>query len=204
MGQNRRSRPLEGTEAPPRGLFVDRWGTLIDGAEGCLEPDRQTWNFVPRAVDALFRAQQAGWNLYLVGNESGVAHGRVATERWLDVEREILTRLGSQGVRVQRNYACLDHPLGKGAHRRPSVFLLPDTGVFYHALQSDGIRLEESWVVGDGSLELAAGERAGLRTAGVRTGASLSDGELHVDPVFVARDLAEFVGMLLGARVAAH
>ena len=197
------TRPLPGTEAPLRGLFVDRWGTLIAGDSTCLGPKTVPWSFVPGAVDALFRAQQLGWRIYLIGNETAVAEGTIAEEFWLEQEREILARLAGQGVRVARNYACLEHPAGKGAHRRPSVFLLPDTGIFYHALQLDGVELGESWVVGDGTLELAAGERAGMRTAGVRTGRALGDGELAVDPRLVAEDLAEFVSALLGPRVGA-
>jgi histidinol phosphatase-like enzyme len=210
MHRNRPLRPLEGTETPTRGLFVDRWGTLLDckmgrgGQAVCLEPDSGPWSFVPRTVDALFRAQQAGWHVYLIGNESGVAHGRVDCEHWLDLERDLLAKLGAQGVRVVRNYACLDHPLGRGPRKRPSVFLLPDTGTFYHALQMDGIVLEQSWVVGDSTVELAAGERAGMRTAGVRTGLSLGDRELAVDPTLVADDLADFIGTLLGSRVGAR
>jgi D-glycero-D-manno-heptose 1,7-bisphosphate phosphatase len=197
------TRPLTGTEAPVRGIFIDRWGTLIASDAPCLGPKSAPWNFVPRAIDSLFRAQQEGWLIYLIGNETAVADGLVEESTWLEQERELLARLSSHGVRVVRNYACLDHPGGKGAHKRPSVFLLPDTGIFYHAQQIDGLVLEKSWVVGDGTLEIAAGERAGMRTAGVRTGRALADGELAIDPQFVAEDLAEFISTLLGPRVAA-
>ncbi|HUR28777.1 MAG TPA: HAD hydrolase-like protein [Planctomycetota bacterium] len=197
------TRPLSGTEAPVRGLFIDRWGTLIASESDCLGPKSVPWTFVTGAVDAMFRAQQAGWLIYLIGNETAVAHGLVEERVWLEQEREMLTLLAAHGVRVTRNYACLEHPAGKGSHRRPSVFLLPDTGIFYHALQMDGVVLEQSWVIGDGTLELAAGERAGMRTAGVRTGRALGDGELAVDPRFVAENLADFIGTLLGPRVGA-
>lgn len=203
MRRNSPQRPLPGTEAPLRGLFIDRWGTLIASQARCLEPKAAPISFVPHAVDAIFRAQQAGWLIYLIGNETAVADGRIEESVWLEQERLLLTSLSSQGVRVTRNYACIDHPAGKGAHRRPSVFLLPDTGVFYHALQMDGVVLEKSWVIGDSTLELAAGERAGMRTAGVRSGLALADGELVVEPQLIADDLADFVGALLGSRVAA-
>src|SRR5688572_543144 len=108
------TRPLAGTEAPVRGLFIDRWGTLIASDAACTGPKSLPWSFVPRAVDALFRAQQAGWLIYLIGNENAVAQGLIAEEVWLEQEREILSRLSAQGVRVARNYACLDHPNGKG------------------------------------------------------------------------------------------
>ncbi len=203
MRRSSHHRPLAGTETPVRGLFIDRWGTLIDSKDACLGPKSVPWSFVPNAVDAIFRAQQAGWLIYLIGNENGVATGQVEESHWLEQERDLLARLSAQGVRVTRNYACLEHPAGKAAHRRPSVFLLPDTGSFYHALQVEGVVLEHSWVIGDSSIELAAGERAGMRTAGVRTGLALGDKQLAVEPQLIADDLADFIGALLGTRVAA-
>ena len=112
------ARPLPGTEAPLRGLFIDRWGTLIASEAACLGAKCGPWEFVPRAVDALFRAQQQGWSIYLLGNEAGVAQGLVSEDAWLDHERELGSRLAAHGVRVTRNYACLDHPSGKGPHKR--------------------------------------------------------------------------------------
>ena len=95
-------RPLAGTEAPVRGLFIDRWGTLIDSQDACLGQQSVPWNFVPNAVDAIFRAQQAGWLIYLIGNESGVASGEIEESFWLEQERDLLSRLSGQGVRVTR------------------------------------------------------------------------------------------------------
>lgn len=181
--------PLPGTEAPERALFVKRWGTLLRpaGEWKPFEPEL----IVSGAVDALFRACQAGWHVYLIGNEEDVAYGRCGDEQWLVFEAALLDHLASQGVHVARCYATLDHPEGKGSHRRKSVFLLPDTGIFYHALQHDGVCLSESWVIGNATPELAAGERAGCRVARVDQPGGESDPELHVDPQVRAATLVE-------------
>ena len=68
--------PLEGTEGPRRALFVKRWGTLLaPTSPGALRFSPEL--LVPGAVEALFRASQAGWWIYLLGNEDGVAHGHM-------------------------------------------------------------------------------------------------------------------------------
>jgi len=100
-------------------------------------------------------------------------------------------------VLVTRQYACLDHPQGKGTHQADSVYLLPNTGAFYHASHTDGIQLNKSWVIGDSTLELVAGWRAGCRSAGVGTGLGLGDRTFQVDPDFQGRDLAAVIGELL-------
>ncbi len=189
--------PLPGTQPKPRALFVDRWGTLL-----APPPQRPCTRLAdaapyPGAVDALFRARQAGWNVYLLGNEDDVAQGRLADSDWRTFEEELLAHLGQQGVTVERNYACLDHPEGRGTHARPSVFCLPNTGSFYHAEQMDGVSLEHSWVIGDSTVELVAGARAGCNTAAVRTGEACADGAFHVEPDLEGEDLAHVVNQLL-------
>lgn len=181
----------------PRGVFVDRWGTLLETPERgyCTHPDEVV--FLPGAVDALFRASRAGWRVYLIGNEPSVAQGRLSDRVWDQVEERIRRVLESQGARIQRFYACLDHPEGKPPHDQDSVYLLPNTGAFYQAAHMDGIELRKSWVLGDGTAELVAGWRAGLRLGGVRTGQGLSDGEYDVDPEFVVADMATAISYLL-------
>jgi histidinol-phosphate phosphatase family protein len=192
--------PLPGTEPPVRALFVDRWGTLLELPEQGHVRNFEEVRFVPGAIDALFRAQQAGWRVYLIGNEDAVAHGHLPDSAWASLEARLLEHLSRLGVHVRRNYACLDHPEGRPPHRKPSVFLLPDTGLLYHAAQSDGVELRVSWVVGDSTLELSAGERAGCHVAGVRTGLGMGDGRLEVEPSFVAASLTSVVDTLLGAE----
>lgn len=189
--------PIPGTEPPARALFVDRWGTLLaanSAGEGLqLE-------FVPGAVDALFRATRAGWKLYLIGNEDAVAHGDLSDASWSAFEARMLAHLRAQGVAIQRNYACLDHPLGKGLHKKNSVFRLPDTGTFFHAAQNDGIALGESWVIGDSTIELVAGVRAGCRSLAVKSGRALGDRALDIDPHVEAHDLARAIDLFLQAE----
>jgi histidinol phosphatase-like enzyme len=191
--------PLPGTEPRTRAIFVDRWGTLLSrpAPAGDVAFDA-TW-LVPGSVDALFRAQQHHWQVYLIGNEDAVAQGRMSDACWERFEVDLLQHLRGRGVSVVRNYACLDHPDGRGRHRRPSVFLLPDTGLLYHAAQADGVVLRESWVIGDSTLELAAGGRAGCRTLGVRTGMACRDGSLEVEPELDAENLTEAVQFLADA-----
>jgi histidinol phosphatase-like enzyme len=153
--------------------------------------------FLPGALDALFRASHAGWRLYLIGNEDSVARGHATDAQWSEFQSAFNDNVRGQGVTIDRNYVCLDNPEGQGAHRRDSVFCLPETGIFFHAAQNDGVVLQKCWVIGDGSLELAAGSRAGCRVMGVETGLGMRDGELDIEPDATARDLCAAIGIFL-------
>ena len=189
--------PLEGTVPHPRALFVDRWGTLLETPSAGYASLPSEVRFHAGALDALFRASQAGWRLYLLGNEDAVAFGRLPVEAWREIEKKMLTDLARAGVAVARSYACIDHPEGAPGRRNDSVYLLPNTGAFYHALHVDGIELGKSWVIGDSTLELVAGWRSGCRMAAVQTGQGLADRTFVVDPELVAADLRRVVLELL-------
>ncbi len=197
--------PIPGTQAAPRGLFVDRWGTLLVRPEKGFVKTFQELEFVEGAVDALFRASRAGWNVYLLGNEPAVARGKLGDDAWTELETAMLAHLAEHGCRIERNYACLDHPTeGVGDHQQDSVYLLPNTGAFYHAAHEDGIELGRSWVIGDSTLELVAGWRAGLRLAGVETGFAVEDAAFEVSPEFMAKSVTEAVIGLLSLEGALH
>lgn len=193
------TRPLQGTEQPPRGLFLDRWGTLLIEPESGLAEAKHGVRFHEGALEALFRVHRAGWYIYLVGNEDDVAFGKVSDQDWLEIQNDYQKAIHAAGIRLRRDYVCLDHPEGVGGHENDSVYRLPNTGILYHALNSDNIDLSKSWVVGDSTLELASGWRAGCHMGGVSTGLGLSDGTFQLEPEFMAADLSEALQILLQA-----
>lgn len=190
---------LATTRENPRGLFIDRWGTLCALPASGLAKRPSDVEFLPGALDALFNASRLGWNIYVIGNEDGVAFGEVSEAAWQKVDDHIQSSMVAHGIPLKRSYACLEHPEAGGPHAQPSVFRLPETGAFYHAMHNDGIDLSKSWVIGDSTIELAAAWRAELHSIGVRTGLALSDATLAVEPALVAEDLAAAIAALTRA-----
>lgn len=203
MPQPRRSRsfqPIPGTEPPPRGLFIDRWGTLLEPSTHGLPPFEAV-RFVPGVLDALFRLAGSAWRIYLIGNEDDVARGRVTDREWNEFDAALGQHLHANGIAVTRSYACLDDALhGVAPHRKCSVFRLPDTGIFFHAQQQDGLNLRQSFVVGDSTLEIAAATRAGVRTIGVATGSGCNDRTLDIEPEFRVASLTGAIELFLASE----
>ena len=197
--------PLPGTDPISCGLFLDLWGTLCERPPAGHAATADEVHFLPGALDGLFRLTRRGFRLYLIGNQDAVAFGDIDDASWTAVEGRLLEGLADAGIELTRSYLCLDHPRGAGKHRRESVFMLPNTGAFFHAAHVDGIRLDQSWVVGDSTLELVAGWRAGLRRAAVRTGLALSDAAYEVELDLEGTHLAEVLSDLdaFAPRVAA-
>lgn len=187
---------LATTRDLPRGLFIDRWGTLCELPPMGFAKRPSEVEFIPGVLDALYEASRVGWNLYIIGNEEAVAHGHMTEAQWHAVDAHIVDTLRGHGVGLTRSYASLEVPEINGTPGQPSVFRLPETGAFFHALHNDKLDLAKSWVIGDSTLELAAGWRADLHTIGVRTGHGLTDGQLHVEPAIVVSDLPEAIACL--------
>lgn len=189
--------PIPGTRTAPRGLFVDHWGTLLRNPSQGFATSPDDVEFLPEAISSLFQAGQHGWNIYLIGNEPSVPDGKIDGATWQTIEDHVINTLHRHGVAITRNYICTDHPEGRKPHDKDSVYLLPNTGAMYHAMQEDGIQLPSSWVVGDGPLELAAGWRSGCRTAGVQLEGEVREGALSVEPEVFASSLADALSQIV-------
>jgi histidinol phosphatase-like enzyme len=196
---NRPRRTLSIVDRRTRGLFLDRWGTLLVTPQRGFAEHPDELVFFDGALDALFRAQQAGFGLYLLGNEDAVAQGKLSDEAWKEVQGALHRRLAAHGLDLKRDYSCVDHPQGRGSHQQDSVYLLPNTGAFHHSVHFDNLALEHSWVIGDSTVELAAGWRAGTHIAAVKTGVGLADRTFEVDPPVVGRDLTGVLSELVRA-----
>ena len=205
MFENGDSQPtLPGISTTPRGIFIDRWGTLLELPAAGSARSVDDVRFRPGVLDALFRASRDGWKLYVIGNEEAVAFGDCSDDDWQEIDDAIQETLSDYGVSLTRSYVSTDHPRGRAGHRNDSVYHLPNTGAFYHATHADGIDLSRSWVIGDSTLELVAGWRAGLRLAAVRTGLALTDGAYDVEPEVWGSDLTELLDQLAPAAPAAR
>jgi histidinol phosphatase-like enzyme len=192
--------PLPHTVPDPRAIFVDRWGTLLVPPEAGFARTPRELEFYEGAEDALFHASRAGWLIYLLGNEDAVARGQLSAEKWGEVEMALLARLGNHGINISRSYACLEHPDGVPGRDGDSVYLLPNTGAFYHAFHTEGAELRRSWVIGDSTVELVAGWRAGCRLAAVECGLGLSDAQFHVEPEIRGASLADVIRTMLSVE----
>ena len=107
---------LPGGRRRSRGLFLDRWGTLLELPGESFGFRADELQFIPGAIDALFRAHRV-----LVADEvqvpaGAVAEGRQSDASWGRMQEAITEELSSLGVRLRRFYACLDSPGGRGVH----------------------------------------------------------------------------------------
>ena len=144
-----------------KALFLDRDGVLnVDhGHVGSL--DRFEW--VDGALEAVRYATQAGWHVFIVTNQSGVARGYYGED---DV-RQMLGWIGDQARRaggtVDDARYCPFHPeAAVEAYRQAHPWRKPKPGMLLDLIDAWTLSPGEAVMIGDQETDMAAAAAAGV------------------------------------------
>ena len=144
-------------------VFLDRDGTIIVDKHYACDPDGI--ELIDGAVDGLGQLQDAGFRLFVITNQSGVARGYFREDDVRAMHRRLDLLLRRHGVRIERFLHCPHHPHGTVAdYAFPCVCRKPNPGPIWQANVDQSIDLRRSWVIGDAPGDVLAGVRAGCKT----------------------------------------
>lgn len=162
--------------ATRRAVFLDRDGTLN---RMVYYPDHGIIDspFVPSQMElagwvgpALRALRKKGFMLILVSNQPGVAKGNMTMGGFRRVGARFAALLKKAGVGLDAEYYCLHHPQAKRKRlRKNCACRKPKPGLILKASRDFGIDLGKSYMVGDGTVDILAGRKAGCRTVFVGT-----------------------------------
>jgi D-glycero-D-manno-heptose 1,7-bisphosphate phosphatase len=152
-----------------RAVFLDRDGTMIRDVGYLSRVDQMEW--LPGAIDAVRRINQAGFILCVVTNQGGIGLG-VADEATVHLVHQTMDRdLSARGAVVDGWYFCPHHPRAVSpALRVACECRKPRPGLVLAAQRVHGIDLAASFVVGDKAIDLGLASAVGARGVLVRTG----------------------------------
>jgi len=148
-----------------RAVFLDRDGTIIEDTSYVDDPAKV--RLLPGVAEAIRRLADANYLVVVVSNQSGVARGLFDEAMLSAVHQRVEELLADHGATLDGAYYCpyLDGPEATvEAYRRDSDLRKPKPGMLLQAAEELGIDLEQSWMVGDSSGDIEAGQRAGCRT----------------------------------------
>ncbi|MHB2022611.1 MAG: D-glycero-alpha-D-manno-heptose-1,7-bisphosphate 7-phosphatase [Mycobacteriales bacterium] len=140
-------------------VFLDRDGTLnAKPEEGAYLSDPAGLRLLPGAGPALRRINEAGWPVFLVTNQRGIARGLMSQAQAAAVNARLAQLLAAAGARLDGVYVC-PHGQGECDCRKPAPGLL-----LRAAREHPEVELARSVMVGDTESDVAAGAAAGTRT----------------------------------------
>jgi len=166
-------------------VFLDRDGTLMEEVHYCSDPARV--RVFPGASDALRGLMERGFLTVIVTNQSGIGRGLLDHRQYEAVQAELLRQLGAS--LISATYCCPDLP--------PSPQRKPEPVMVFEAARDLGIDLARSWFVGDKSVDIECGRRAGVRTILVRTGYGAREYRHEIKPDYVAKDIVAAASFIL-------
>jgi len=140
-------------------VFFDRDGTLIQDRDYLSDPSGV--RLLPGSAQAVRLLKAAGYRVYLVSNQSGVARGYFGVTAVRRVNRRVQALLGTP---LDGLFFCPHHPKGEVArYRKDCACRKPAPGMVRQAAKRHPLDLPNSYIVGDKPDDVLLAPRAGLR-----------------------------------------
>ena len=177
-----------------RALFLDRDGTLTKTLDYVTEPNQIELN--EGAADFLKAARAENFLNILVTNQPVVARGEVDFDGLSLIHNRLEKLLGLSGAFLDDIYFCPHHPDSGFPNEIRDLKIdcdcrKPLPGMLTKAANELNIDLARSWMVGDSTVDIAAGKAAGIRTCLLLTGLGGRDGKSPTRADFQFNDFSE-------------
>lgn len=138
-----------------RAVFFDRDDTIIKNVPYNGDPSKV--ELLPSASPSLEKLVAAGFDLFIVSNQSGVGRGYITIENVHAVNEEMIRQLGKNFF--THIYNCYGAPgTPDGETRKPSPHMLLEAAKSHH------IDLSKSYMVGDRLSDIECGINAGCKS----------------------------------------
>jgi histidinol-phosphate phosphatase family protein len=150
------------TDEATRAVFIDKDGTMVENVPYNIDPTQI--RLTPGAGAALARLREAGFRLFVVSNQSGVARGLFPIEALDGLERRLRELLAADGAGIEAFAWCPHHPDGSVAPYAVACDCRkPAPGMILRLAREHGLDLARSWMIGDTLNDVEAAHRAGCR-----------------------------------------
>lgn len=143
------------------GVFLDRDG-LLNVDHGYVHRI-EDFAWLPGAIDAVKMANDAGYFVFLVTNQAGVARGMYTEDDVLHLHRYMQSVLRSHGAHLDDIRYCPFHPEGTvDKYKLQSDWRKPAPGMILDLLKCWPVAITKSFLIGDKESDIEAGHQAGL------------------------------------------
>lgn len=145
---------VEETVGKKRVLFLDRDGVINKEYDYVYKIE--DYEFIEGVFDALQTAQQKGYLLIIITNQSGIGRGYYSEDDFFRLTEWMVEAFKDNGIRIARVYHC-PHAPGSGCDCRK-----PETGMIEQAQKDFVIDLKHSWLIGDKESDIQTAIAAGI------------------------------------------
>jgi mannose-1-phosphate guanylyltransferase / phosphomannomutase len=181
--------------------FLDRDGTINENVDWLT--DRKDIILIPGAAEGIKLLNEKQILVVVITNQPVVARGMATEDDVHKMNARLATLLEEKGARIDAFYFCPHHPetnhpeANDPKYRRDCDCRKPKPGMFRDAARTHNIDLAQSFMVGDKTIDIAAGKAAGCSTILVQTGSAGNDGKEQVTPDHICKTIKEACELII-------
>lgn len=167
-------------------VIIDRDGVVNEDSDEFIKSVAE-WKPIPGSLEAIALLCQAGYQVYIASNQSGIGRGLLDYDALFAIHERLQRAVAELGGRIGGIEFAPEHPDAATEMRKPNPGMLKDLA------RRLGVSLEGVSFVGDSASDVAAARAAGMRPILVLTGnGERTKTKLKDDELLIYKDLAEF------------
>lgn len=173
-----------------KAIFLDRDGVINREKEYLYKIS--DFEFERNVLEGLKLIDFNKYLVFIISNQAGIAKGLHEIEDFKKLDNWLRKFLKKNKIKIKKTYFCPHHPEGKiKRYRKKCKCRKPEIGLFLKARKEFNLDLSQSYLIGDKTSDILAGEKAGCRTILVKTGYRGKDKLFKIKPDFVVKNLVE-------------
>lgn len=149
-------------------IFLDRDGVINKDPESINKYRYVTkweeFRFLPGAKRAIRKLTQAGYAIYVISNQAGIAKRYFTLRALKDITDKMAREIAKAGGKIAGIFYCPHRNEDNCDCRKPKA------GLFQQALKRGDINFKDTFFIGDKIIDVQAGQAIGCRTILVLTG----------------------------------
>lgn len=192
---------IRNSRAGKPAVFLDRDGTIINEVHYLSR--KEDIQLYPQTGKALKKLVDAGFDLFVITNQSGVARGYFTEEFVKESFFELNRLLMPYGVTIKDQFYCPHHLKGKEPYNIVCDCRKPETGMIEQATEKYKINMTQSWMIGDKLCDVELAFKAGFKGIQVLTGhGGDEEGKVKekLPETRVVKTIAEAVDLILSEK----
>ena len=166
-----------------RAVFLDRDGTIARDVPYCSRVE--DFDILDTVAQGIRLLNEQSFKVIVITNQSGISRGYFSEETLSMIHQRMIDELEQHGAHIDGIYYCPHHPDEGCKCRKPKPALI------HQAAEDMDIELNLSYMVGDDSKDIEAGNSAGCTTVMVTTGPGHGKLNGHIPPRYIASSLYE-------------
>ena len=156
-----------------KAIFLDRDGTINIDRHYLYKTEE--FELLPGVAEAIKSINALGYLAIVVTNQPVIARGEVTVKQLEEIHNKMETLLGQKGAYIDALYYCPHHPdkgfIGEIPELKCDCMCRkPKPGLLLKAVNDFNIDLNQSWMIGDSSNDIGAGNSAGCKTVLIGSG----------------------------------